>query len=100
LLQITSVEPVYDQYGHLVAMNVRVRNAGDKKIKASITAYVTRLISKGRFGKKEEHGSSEPVVIDLAPGTEHTLEMIIHPAVSVSKNFTISVVGSVEELTG
>ena len=96
MLQITNIEPVYDQYGHLVAMNVRVKNAGDKNIKATVAVYVTRLISKGRFSKKEEHGSSEPVVIDLAPGAEHTLEMIIHPAISVAKNFTISVVGSME----
>lgn len=97
MLQIASVEPVYDQYGHLVAMKVVVKNAGDKPIKATVVAHVSRIVSKGRFGKKEEHGSSEPAILDLAPGAEHALEMVIHPAISVSKEFTVAVSGSVEE---
>jgi len=99
LLQITSVEPVYDQYNHLVAIKVVVKNAGDKAVKATIRAHVSRVVSKGRFSKKEEHGSSEPAVLDLAPGAEHALEMIIHPAISVSKEFSIAVSGAVEEVS-
>jgi len=99
LLHITSVEPVYDQYGHLVAVKVSVKNAGDKPLKATIVAHVSRVVSRGRFGRKEEHGSSEPATLDLAPGAEHALEMVIHPAISVSKEFSIAVSGSVEEVS-
>jgi len=98
LLQITSVEPVYDQYGHLVAMKVRVKNAGERPIKATLVAHVSRVVSRGRFSSKEEHGSSEPVLLDLPPGGEHDIEMIIHPAISVSREFAISVSGSVTEV--
>ncbi|RLI11850.1 hypothetical protein DRO33_03415 [Candidatus Bathyarchaeota archaeon] len=98
MLQITSVEPVYDQYGHLVAMTIKVRNAGERPIKATLVAHVVRVVSRGRFSRREEHGSSEPVSLDLPPGGEHTVEMVIHPAISVSREFTISVSGSVVEV--
>mgnify|MGYP000294711968 CR=1 FL=1 len=97
VLQITSVEPVYDKYGHVMAVNVGVKNAGDKIIRLSLTAQMVRTMKKGRFGKTEEKGTSQTFNLELSPGEEQSLEMVIHPAISTDKNFTLIISGSVEE---
>lgn len=96
-VQVTDIKIVYGQYGHLTAANVTVKNAGDKMAKANVTVQVARVIGKGRFGKKEEKGVCGPVSVDLAPGAEHTIEMVFPSAVLVGREFTISVTCVVEE---
>ena len=99
LIQVTSMEPVYDKYGHVMAVITKVKNAGDKIMRCSLTAHVVQVPKRGRIRKSEEHGSSETFELELAPGDERELEMVIHPAITAGREFTISVSVSVEEST-
>ncbi|MCD6095073.1 MAG: hypothetical protein J7J99_00740 [Thermoprotei archaeon] len=97
MIRIDEISPEYDQYGHIVALTLRVRNVGDRPIKIWLMASITSKEKGKTSGSKGEYTGKESFII--APNEEKELKLPLNPAVLVPEEGDITIgIGSIIEI--
>jgi len=97
MIRILSLDPEYDQYGHMVAIKIKVKNDGDKPYRLLFIASVTSK-EKGKPSEaKGESTTKERVVIQ--PKEELEVLMTLNPAILVPGEGEMTIgIGSIIEV--
>ncbi len=97
MIKILSIGTEYDQYGHMVALKIRIRNDSDRSYRLLLIASVTSKErgkpseTKGEFSSKER--------LTIQPGEEREVIMPLSPAILIPKEGELTLgIGSVIEI--
>ncbi|RLF20951.1 MAG: hypothetical protein DRZ82_00710 [Thermoprotei archaeon] len=97
MIRIDAINPEYDQYGHIVALTIKVRNTGERPLRIWLMASITSKEKGKATGSKGEYTSKESFTI--GPHEEKELSLPLNPAVLIPEEGDITIgIGGVIEL--